>query len=91
LGDVLRWKCYGVDMRKIALFAAVVAALVLLGIETWASIRTLAPGELAGSAGKAPMMMTGAKGPPTSLYDDYSIVAFETGRDPERLFGSTAL
>ena len=63
-------------MRKIALFAAVVGALVLFGIETWASIRTLAPGELAGPADKSPVMMTGAKGPPTSLYDDYSIVVY---------------
>jgi hypothetical protein len=36
----------------------------------------LAPGELAGPADKSPVMMTGAKGPPTSLYDDYSIVAY---------------
>jgi hypothetical protein len=63
-------------MRKIALFAAVVGALVLLCIETWASIRTLAPVELAGSADRSPVMMTGAKGPPTSLYDDYPIVAY---------------
>jgi hypothetical protein len=63
-------------MRKIALFAAVVGAFVLFGIETWASIRTLAHGELAGPADKSPVMVTGAKGPPTSLYDDYSIVAF---------------
>ena len=61
-------------MRKIALFAAVVGALVLLCIETWASIRTLAPVELAGSA-DSPVMMTSAKGPPTSLYDDYPLVA----------------
>jgi hypothetical protein len=63
-------------MRKIALFATVVGALVLFGIETWASIRTFAPGELAGSANKSPVMMTGAKEPPTLLYDDYSIVAY---------------
>ena len=63
-------------MRKIALFAAVVGALVLFGIETWASIRTLAPGPLAGSANKPLVLMTGAKGPPTSRYDDYSIVAY---------------
>ena len=44
-------------MRKIALFATVVGALVLFGIETWASI------ELADSADKSPAMMTGAKGP----------------------------
>jgi hypothetical protein len=61
-------------MRKIALFAAAVGASVLFGIETWASIRTLAPGELAGSADKSPAMMTGAKGPPTSHYDDYDLV-----------------
>ena len=62
-------------MPKIALFAATVGALILFGIETWASIRTLAPDERAGSADKS-AVMTGAKGPPTSLYDDYSIVAY---------------
>jgi hypothetical protein len=66
----------GVHMRKIALFAAVVAALVLFGIETWASIRTLALGELGGSGDKSPVTMMSAKGLPTSLYDDYSIVAY---------------
>ena len=31
-------------------------------------------GALAGSADAPPVMATGAKGPPTSLYDDYEIV-----------------
>ena len=63
-------------MRKIALFAAAVGALVLIGIETWVSVGTLTPGALAGSADNRPVMMTGAKRPPTSLYDDYSIVVY---------------
>ena len=61
-------------MRKATLFAAV-AALVLIGIGTWFGVRTFTTtGALAGSANKAPVMMTGAKGPLTSHYDDYEIV-----------------
>jgi hypothetical protein len=62
-------------MRKTTLFAAAaVAALALTGIGTWFGVRTFtATGALAGSAHKMPVM-TGAKGPPTSLYDDYEIV-----------------
>ena len=63
-------------MRKTTFFAAAVAALVLTGIGTWLGVRTFtATGALAGSADKSPGMMTGAKGPPTSRYDDYDIVA----------------
>ena len=62
-------------MRKTTLFAAV-AALVLIGVGTWFGVRTFtATGALAGSADNTPAMMTGAKGPPTSRYDDYDIVA----------------
>ena len=63
-------------MCKTSLFAAAVAALVLIGIGTWFGVRTFTnTGALAGSANKAPVMMTGAKGPRTSPYDDYEIVA----------------
>jgi hypothetical protein len=62
-------------MRKATLFAAAIVALVLTGIGTWFGVRTFtATGALAGSADKAPVMITGAKGPPTSPYDDYEIV-----------------
>ena len=62
-------------MRKTTIFAAAVAALVLIGIGAWFGVRTFtATGALAGSADKSPGMMTGAKGPPTSHYDDYEIV-----------------
>jgi hypothetical protein len=62
-------------MRKTTLFAAAVALLVLIGIGTWFGVRTFtATGALAGSADTPPVMTTGAKGPPTSLYDDYEIV-----------------
>jgi hypothetical protein len=67
----------GNAMRKIALFAGAVAVLVLIGIGTWIGVRTLTPtGALAGSRDKPSMMMTGAKGRPTSHYDDYSIVVY---------------
>jgi hypothetical protein len=62
-------------MRKTTLFAAAVAALVLIGIGTWIGARTLAPtSAVAGSTYNPPVMMMGAKGLPTSLYDDYEIV-----------------
>jgi hypothetical protein len=61
-------------MRKTTLLAAAVAALALTGIGTWFGVRTFtATGALAGSADKVPGM-TGAKGPPNSLHDDYEIV-----------------
>jgi hypothetical protein len=64
-------------MRKNTLFAAVVAALVLIGIGTWIGVRTLTPsGARAGTTDQPSVMMTGAKGAPTSLYDDYSIVVY---------------
>jgi hypothetical protein len=62
-------------MRKSTLLAAALAGLVLIGIGTWFGVRIFtATGALAGSADKQPAMMTGAKGPPTSHYDDYEIV-----------------
>jgi hypothetical protein len=60
-------------MRKTTLFA--VAALALTGIGTWFGVRIFtAAGASAGPADKTTAMVTGAKGPPTSLYDDYEIV-----------------
>jgi hypothetical protein len=64
-------------MRKTALFAVAVAVLVLFGVGTWVGIRILRPtGAVAGSTDSAPAMMTGAKGVPTSLRDDYEIVVY---------------
>jgi hypothetical protein len=60
-------------MRKTTLLVAAVAALVLIGIAAWIGIRTFTPtGALAGSTGKPPAAMTGAKGP--TRYDDYDLV-----------------
>jgi hypothetical protein len=60
-------------MRKIV-FAAGAAVLVLI-IDAWLSIRTLTPiSAAAGSIDNASVMTTGAKGLPTSPYDDYDIV-----------------
>jgi len=61
-------------MRKIVLFA--VAALVLTGVGVWIGVRALAPADALAdySTDKPPAVMTGAKGLPTSLYDDYEIV-----------------
>jgi hypothetical protein len=62
-------------MRKTILFVAGVAVLVLIGVGSWIGIRTLSPkSAVAGPSDNAPVMMTGAKHPPTSLYDDYDIV-----------------
>jgi hypothetical protein len=47
-------------MSKITLLAAAAAALIVIGIETWLSVRTLArTGSLAGSTVN-PLIMTGA-------------------------------
>jgi hypothetical protein len=64
-------------MRRIALFVAAVGVFVLIGIDAWLSIRTITPtSAVAGSFGNAPVPMTGAKGLPTSHYDDYDIVVY---------------
>jgi hypothetical protein len=64
-----------IHMRKTTFFVAAVASLVLLGAGTWIGIRTLTPkSAVAGPADNAPVMTTGAKGLPTSPYDDYDIV-----------------
>jgi hypothetical protein len=63
----------GIHVRKIILFA--VTALVLIGIGAWIGVRALTPtGALADSTDKPAAMMTGAKGPPTSLTDDSLVV-----------------
>ncbi len=65
-------------MRNISLLVAAAAVLVLIGIGTWASVRTFTPtGALAGSP-VVPFRsaMIGAKGLPTSLYDDYPLVNY---------------
>jgi hypothetical protein len=62
-------------MRKTTSLAALIAVLVLIGIGTWFGVRTFtATRALAGSADKPPAMTTGAKGLPSSHYDDYEIV-----------------
>ena len=61
-------------MRK-TLLAAAVGVLVLIGIGTWIGVRTFTPtSAVAGSTDNEAVMMTGAKHPPPSLYDDYDIV-----------------
>ena len=62
-------------MRKISFLAGVVTVLVLIGAGTWIGVGTGAStSAVAGSTDNALVMMTGAKHPPTSLYDDYDIV-----------------
>jgi hypothetical protein len=57
-------------MRKIVLFAAGVATGVVIAVGTWITTTSA----LAGSTIDPLAMMTGAKGLPTSYYDDYSVV-----------------
>jgi hypothetical protein len=55
-------------MRKITLFTAAVAVLVLIGIGTWLTVRTLAPtGPVATSTVNPLITRTGANGLPTAL------------------------
>jgi cytochrome c oxidase assembly factor CtaG len=62
-----------IQMSKITLLAAAAAVLMLIGIETWLSVRTLAPtGPLAGSTVN-PLIMTSAKGLPTSRHHDHHV------------------
>jgi hypothetical protein len=64
----------GIQMRKITLLAAVVAT-VLIGFGAWVDVRTFTPaGALAGASDQPPVTVTGAKGLPTSHYDDYDLV-----------------
>jgi hypothetical protein len=62
-------------MRKIVVFAAGVATGVVIAIGTWIGVGTITTtSALAGSTIDPLAMMTGAKGLPTSRYDDYSLV-----------------
>jgi hypothetical protein len=62
-------------MRKITMFVAGVALGVVISVGTWFVVGTLTPtSALAGSSVDPLTMMTGAKGLPTSHYDDYSLV-----------------
>ncbi len=61
-------------MRKITMFAAAVVVLVLIGIETWITVRTLTPGDIASATVNPLVMTTNAKGRPTPHYDDYLFV-----------------
>jgi hypothetical protein len=62
-------------MRKITLFVAGVALGIVISIGTWIGVGTLTPtSALAGSSVDPLAMTTGAKGLPTSHYDDYSLV-----------------
>jgi hypothetical protein len=65
----------GIHMRKITLFVAGVALGVVISVGTWIAVGTLTPtSALAGSSVDPSAMMAGAKGLPTSHYDDYSVV-----------------
>jgi hypothetical protein len=57
-------------MRKITLFAAAVAALALIGVDAWLSVRTLTSGALAGSTSNPLIGTTGAKASPISHDND---------------------
>jgi hypothetical protein len=61
-------------MRKTTFLAAVVAALVLIGIGAWVGVRTFTPTVALAGARDQPMTLMGAKGPPTSLNDDSLVV-----------------
>ena len=62
-------------MRKIVLFAAGVATGLVIAVGTWIGVGTITTTRaLAGSTIDPLAMMTGAKGLPTSHYDDYSLV-----------------
>jgi hypothetical protein len=62
-------------MRKVILFVAGVVTGILISVGTWSILGTMAPTTaLAGSTIDPFAMMTGAKGLPTSHYDDYSLV-----------------
>jgi len=62
-------------MRKIVVFAAGVATGVVIAVGTWIGVGTITTtSAFAGSTIDPLAMMTGAKGLPTSHYDDYSLV-----------------
>jgi hypothetical protein len=63
-------------MRNIGLLVAAGAALVLIGIATWVGVRTFSPTSALAGSTVIPSAMIGAKGLPTSHYDDYSLVNY---------------
>ena len=63
-------------MRKITLFAVAAAVFVLIGIDAWLCVRTFPDSAIAGSFDNATVTMTGAKGLPTSHYDDSDLVVY---------------
>jgi hypothetical protein len=65
----------GIHMSKIALLVAAAALLGLISVDTWVSIKTLTPGELAGSTFNRLTITTAAKGQLTSNYSDYLFVS----------------
>ena len=65
-------------MRKISVFAGVVAVLLLVGVGTWIGVgKGTSTSALAGSAVNPSAMMTSATDLRTSRYDDYSVVFIE--------------
>jgi hypothetical protein len=62
-------------MRKITLFAAAVAVLVLIGVDAWLCVRTLTPGALAGSTFNPLIGTAGAKASPISHDNDDFLVS----------------
>lgn len=59
-----------------SLLVAAGAVLVLIGIGTWISIRTFTRNSALAGSTVIPSTMIGAKGLPTSHYDDYSLVNY---------------
>ena len=62
------------------LFVAVVAVLVVIGIDGWLCLRTLTPGALARSPNFNPLIVaTSAHASPISHYGDYLFVSDRAG------------
>jgi hypothetical protein len=62
------------------LFVAVVAVLVVIGIDGWLCLRTLTPGALARSPNFNPLIVaTSAQASPISHYGDYLFVSDRAG------------
>ena len=64
-------------MRKISVFAGVVAVLLLVGVGTWGVGKGTSTSALAGSAVNPSAMMTSATDLRSAHYDDYSVVFIE--------------
>ena len=61
----------GIHMRKVVVFGAGVATGIVIAVGTWIGVGTITTtSALAGSTIDPLAMMTGAKGLPTSHYDD---------------------